>query len=108
MRLALFALSAMATLTANADDIHLADHELSDEVMESSRGGQYYIDIESVTASSDIKGTSIGNISNNSVTGNNILAAGAMADSAGMYNVIQNSGNNVLIQNSTVVNLTLK
>ncbi|MDF5053971.1 carbon storage regulator, partial [Vibrio parahaemolyticus] len=26
----------------------------------------------------------------------------------GISNVIQNSGNNVLIQNSTVVNLTLK
>ncbi|MDG2713810.1 carbon storage regulator, partial [Vibrio parahaemolyticus] len=29
-------------------------------------------------------------------------------DSSGISNVIQNSGNNVLIQNSTVVNLTLK
>jgi len=108
MRLALFALSAMATLSANADDINLTDEELPLDVMEDSRGGQYYIDIESVTASSELNGVSTGNVVNDSVTGNNIISSGALASSSGISSVIQNSGNNVLIQNSTVVNLTLK
>ncbi|GAA5646959.1 MULTISPECIES: hypothetical protein [Vibrio] len=108
MRIALLALSAMAALSASADDIVMADMELSEAVMDSSRGGQYYIDIENVTASSEINGVSAGNIANNTVTGNNILSAGALAESSGINSVIQNSGNNVLIQNSTVVNLTLK
>jgi len=41
MRLAIIALSAMASLSASADDINLTEQELSTEVMESSRGGQY-------------------------------------------------------------------
>ncbi|NAX24520.1 carbon storage regulator, partial [Vibrio sp. V38_P2S17PM301] len=49
MRIALLALSAMAALSASADDIVMADMELSEAVMDSSRGGQYYIDIENVT-----------------------------------------------------------
>ncbi|WGY46161.1 carbon storage regulator [Vibrio sp. ABG19] len=108
MRIALIALSAMAALSANADDIVMSTNELSDAVLGNSRGGQYYIDIENVSASSDIYGTSTGNTANNSVTGNNIMTAGALAGSSGINSVIQNSGNNVLIQNSTVVNLTLK
>ncbi|ELL9330601.1 carbon storage regulator [Vibrio fluvialis] len=108
MRLALFALSAMATLSANADDISLTELELSGAEMDSSRGGQYYIDIENITASSELNGLSTGNMVSNSLTGNNILSDGALANSSGINNVIQNSGNNVLIQNSTVVNLTLK
>ncbi|MDG2733281.1 carbon storage regulator, partial [Vibrio parahaemolyticus] len=48
------------------------------------------------------------NVASNTVSGNNILSSGAFADSSGISNVIQNSGNNVLIQNSTVDNLTLK
>ena len=36
------------------------------------------------------------------------ISPGAFADSSGISSVIQNTGNNVLIQNSTVVNLTLK
>lgn len=42
------------------------------------------------------------------VTGNNVIADGAFTNAAGMPMVIQNSGNNVLIQSSTVVNLRLQ
>ncbi len=108
MRLAIIALSAMASLSASADDINLTEQELAPDVMESSRGGQYYIDIESITASSELNGVSTGNTVSDSVTGNNIMSSEALANSSGINSVIQNSGNNVLIQNSTVVNLTLK
>lgn len=108
MRSVLFVLCAMITLSAYGDEIELSALELSDNDMDSSRGGQYYIDIESVTASSDIKGISAGNTVNDSITGNNIISSGALMESSGITSVIQNSGNNVLIQNATVVNLTLK
>ncbi len=108
MRLAIFALSAMASLSASADDINLPDQELPLQVMDSSRGGQYYIDIESINASSELDGINTGNTVTDSVTGNNIMSSGVLANSAGINSVIQNTGNNVLIQNSTVVNLTLK
>lgn len=41
-------------------------------------------------------------------TGSNRVASGAFAGAAGLPMVIQNSGNNVLIQNATIVNLQLR
>ena len=42
------------------------------------------------------------------VTGNNTITGGAFAGASGLPTVIQNSGNNVIIQNGTVLNLTVK
>ena len=42
------------------------------------------------------------------VTGNNSVASGAFTDTSGFATVVQNSGNNVIIQNSTILNLELK
>jgi hypothetical protein len=41
-------------------------------------------------------------------TGNNLLTDGALAGASGMPMVIQNSGNNVVIQNATIVNVQLQ
>jgi hypothetical protein len=116
MRLALLAVSGLFVVNAFADDLVLADgYELSFDTMDSSRGGelhieadQYAVNIDSITASSEVSGVSDGNIATNTINGGNTIAAGALASSSGITNVIQNTGNNVLIQNSTVVNLTLK
>ena len=48
------------------------------------------------------------NAATDNVTGHNTIASGAFAGSSGLATVIQNSGNNVIIQNGTVLNLTLK
>lgn len=48
------------------------------------------------------------NSATGNVTGNNTITGGAFAESSGLATVIQNSGNNVIIQNGTVLNLTLK
>jgi hypothetical protein len=42
------------------------------------------------------------------VTGNNTITEGAFSGASGLPTVIQNSGNNVIIQNGTVLNLTVK
>lgn len=44
----------------------------------------------------------------NSASGNNSIAGGAFTGAAGFPIVIQNSGNGVLIQNATIINMTLK
>lgn len=44
----------------------------------------------------------------NVATGNNSIAGGAFANSFGLPVVIQNSGANVLIQNSTIVNVQFR
>ena len=47
------------------------------------------------------------NSATDNVTGNNAIAGGAFAGASGLATVIQNSGNNVIIQNGTVLNLTV-
>jgi len=41
-------------------------------------------------------------------TGANSISGGAFAGSSGISTVIQNTGNNVIIQDSTLVNVTMK
>jgi hypothetical protein len=41
-------------------------------------------------------------------TGSNWIGEGSLAGAAGIPLVVQNSGNNVLIQNSTIVNMQVQ
>lgn len=55
----------------------------------------------------DLNGVVQGNLALNTVSGNNTISGEAFQDTAGFVTVIQNTGNNVLIQNSTIVNVAL-
>ena len=44
----------------------------------------------------------------NSTSGDNLFDGGAFAGAGGFSTVIQNSGNHVIIQNSTILNLQIK
>lgn len=55
-----------------------------------------------------LKGVVADNQASHLTTGNNVLSDGAFSGSSGMPMVIQNSGNNVLIQNATIVNVQVK
>ena len=44
----------------------------------------------------------------NVTTGSNVITEGAFSGAAGVPMVVQNSGNNVLIQNATILNIQLK
>lgn len=59
---------------------------------------------ESITVTGSVSNTSTDNVS----TGYNWIGGGAFANAAGLPMVIQNSGNSVLIQNATVVNVQLQ
>ncbi|WP_199438307.1 carbon storage regulator [Vibrio owensii] len=107
MRLALCTLGMVVAVSVSAEDIALSDETVSLEAMNEARGGQN-VELDLFYAESDVDGISSDNVATNTVSGNNILSPGAFADSSGISSVIQNTGNNVLIQNSTVVNLTLK
>ncbi|BDR12470.1 carbon storage regulator [Vibrio sp. STUT-A11] len=110
MRLAVFTLSMIIAVSAFADDLELSDEEvIGTNVLSESRGGRLVeIEIDSIYSDTDMTGISSDNLALNTVSGNNILAPGAFAGSSGISSVIQNTGNNVVIQNATVVNLTLK
>ncbi|WP_299018029.1 carbon storage regulator [uncultured Photobacterium sp.] len=89
-------------------DILANSETLSENMMNHSRGGQYELKIDNIHASSDMYGDVAGNGAYNNTTGDNVIDASSFSDSSGVLNVVQNTGNNVLIQNATVVNLTLK
>ncbi|MCC7548099.1 MAG: hypothetical protein IT532_10065 [Burkholderiales bacterium] len=42
------------------------------------------------------------------ITGNNTIGGGSFAGARGFPTVIQNSGNGVLIQNATIINVTVR
>jgi hypothetical protein len=55
--------------------------------------------------SSNLSASLQGNSASNNVSGANSISQGALSNVAGLTSVIQNSGNNVIIQQATTVNV---
>jgi hypothetical protein len=55
-----------------------------------------------------LKGVVADNRASNLTTGNNVITDGSFSGVVGLPLVVQNSGNGVLIQNATIVNLQVK
>jgi hypothetical protein len=79
---------------------------LSLEDMESNRGTSGFN--PAVLNTAELSAVNTGNTLTNPVAGTNIISDNAFMNSNGVINVVQNSGNGVVIQNSTIVNLTLQ
>lgn len=71
------------------------------DVLAANRGGTFISDMT-------LNGVVAGNQATNLATGSNSISDGAFANASGLPLVVQNSGNNVLIQNATIVNVQLK
>ncbi|HVI56099.1 MAG TPA: hypothetical protein VM621_13735 [Luteibacter sp.] len=54
-----------------------------------------------------VNGTMTNTDAKDNFSGSNIVSGSAFGSSAGLPTVIQNSGNNVLIQNATIVNIRM-
>lgn len=83
----------------------------TDAVIDVSKLDQYRGGTDTFTTTinkSQVNGTTSDNTATNIVSGFNAIADGAFANSSGFPTVIQNSGSNVLIQNSTLVNVQFK
>ena len=50
---------------------------------------------------------SLNNSASGTVSGGNVIDGNAFSDSSGLSTIIQNSGNNVLIQSATILNLKI-
>ncbi len=76
---------------------------IDDAALASLRGG-------ADTQTNDIfsSGTVAQNEAHHLTTGSNFVNGGSFSNAAGFPTVVQNSGNNVLIQNSTIINLQLQ
>ena len=75
---------------------------LDDRTLAGKRGGAVTLN------DMKLKAVVADNSANQVVTGSNVISDGALAGSAGLPMVIQNSGNNVLIQNANIVNVHLQ
>lgn len=77
----------------------LGSAAVADEQLDQLRGRQ------TVFNSNEVDGQLYNNEAVSNVTGSNFVTDGSFAGMSGFSTVIQNSGNNVLIQNATVLNL---
>lgn len=75
---------------------------MAPDALAAKRGG------DGVFNDQQLKGMVANNSASNIATGTNIISEGAFSNSVGLPTVIQNSGNNVLIQNATIVNVQIK
>jgi len=67
------------------------------------------LEVEEVTINtSDQDGLVLGNAAINNRTGANTIAGDAFVGASGMIHSVQNTGNNVLIQNSTIINVSVE
>ncbi|MDO9270853.1 MAG: hypothetical protein Q7T96_17255 [Methylobacter sp.] len=75
------------------------------EELDNTRGRQG-VDIFTLN-NMNVRATLSDNQANNNVNGANIIDGGSFTQASGFTSVIQNSGNNVIIQDSTIVNVTI-
>ena len=87
-KLNIFGTAAKAVASGKLDDV---------------RGGA-----ELVVNDMRLHGTVGDNAAINTLSGSNIVSEGSFSNAAGLPTVIQNSGNNVLIQNATILNVQFK
>jgi hypothetical protein len=94
--------SASATTVAPLADDRLGS-VLSDHRLSAQRGGRE-VQLSEINAKSVVSENSAHHLT----TGNNTVTEGAFGHTSGIPMLIQNSGNNVSIQNSTILNLQLR
>lgn len=73
------------------------------QVLDQQRGGEeLHVNLMDVKANLDQ------NQAINTVTGQNVITGGAFGNASGLPVAVQNSGNNVVIQNAFILNMNLK
>ncbi|GAB2506481.1 hypothetical protein [Lysobacter humi (ex Lee et al. 2017)] len=99
----LFPVSAPAAAPEPAEAPAAFGSAVSVDRLADMRGGDG--NVSTTINTSDLDGRVDGNTASNVIGGGNLVAGGSFGNSAGISTVIQNSGSNVLIQNSTIVNV---
>lgn len=103
---AAFACVAVAAYAAQAAERHVSQNPfgsaaISEDAMSNLRGGDSPVQI------SDQNATSSGNSCVVCVSGANTVGLSSFAGASGVFTVMQNSGNNALLQNTTQVNVSI-
>lgn len=74
------------------------------EELDAVRGLGGVVDI---TSAAHLEAILANNDSSNSVTGSNSIDGSSFTDANGVFSIIQNTGNNVIIQDSTIITVTI-
>jgi hypothetical protein len=98
--------AGLAEATQSDDNLLLSSSERASEDELAKARGREGFDITAIN-NMNVQATLTGNTANHNFTGMNIIDRGAFSNSGGMFSVIQNTGNNVIIQDSTIVNVTI-
>ena len=94
-----------ATLDLDALDNVAA---LSDEELNSHRAREK-LEVEQITLNDQTQdGDVTDNVAIGNTNGDNLINGDAFSDSSGFLSTVQNTGNNVLIQNSTIINVSVE
>lgn len=81
---------------------------ISDEALGAESGkAQLQLD-KLVVNDQDLNGVLQGNVATNTANGDNTISGDSFTDSNGFVTAIQNTGNNTLIQNSTIINISME
>jgi hypothetical protein len=78
------------------------DAAVSDDTLAGQRG------MALITNTNDLDAALYSNSATDVVTGTNVVRDGSLANNSGMSTVIQNSGNNVLIQSAVILNIQMQ
>lgn len=89
-----------------ADDDTLALHDVSELELDVMRGRDdlYAVQIGQISESASLNQTS----ANGNLTGSNTISDAALSGLNGFATVIQNTGNNVIIQDAMVINVQIQ
>jgi hypothetical protein len=96
--------------TSGPELISLGDAESgisSDELSENRAKAMLEIDKVFIN-DQELNGSVSGNSAVNTYSGDNIISGEAFGNASGFVNTIQNTGNNVLIQSATIVNVSIE
>ena len=94
--------AAFADQVRGPNDIKALGKAVKAEALNKQRGGQQVLNLN------DVKAKVYDNRAIDTISGNNIISDNAFSHATGVPMAIQNSGNNVVIQNSMILNLQMK
>jgi hypothetical protein len=98
--------AAQADFVQNQDKLFFSSTEAAPlEELDNMRGREG-VNITALN-NMNVRATLSGNQASNNTNGYNIIDHGSFAQASGINSVIQNSGNNVIIQDSTILNVTI-
>jgi hypothetical protein len=80
---------------------------VSDDAL-GAESGKAQLQLDKLTINDqDLNGILQGNVATGTTNGDNTISGDAFSNSAGFVTAIQNTGNNVLIQDATIINISM-